>query len=96
MSAKASQTTSLSIVCSTVCSGANKKKQQSSASWALCGNSPVTGEFPAQSASNSEDVSIWCRHPALGIPEARLAHLDTLNPLIRNKTTTGDAPLVRT
>ena len=29
----------------------------------LCeGNSPVTGEFPAQSASNSENVSIWWRH----------------------------------
>ena len=29
----------------------------------LCeGNSPVTGEFPAQRASNAEDVSIWWRH----------------------------------
>ena len=29
----------------------------------LCaGNSPVTGEFPAQSASNEENVSIWWRH----------------------------------
>ena len=29
----------------------------------LCvGNSPVTGEFPAQRASNSENVSIWWRH----------------------------------
>ena len=26
------------------------------------GNSPVTGEFPAQKASNAEDVSIWWRH----------------------------------
>ena len=26
------------------------------------GNSPVTGEFPAQMASNSENVSIWWRH----------------------------------
>ena len=25
-------------------------------------NSPVTGEFPAQSASNAENVSIWWRH----------------------------------
>ena len=31
----------------------------------LCaGNSPVTGEFPAQMASNAENVSIWCRHHA--------------------------------
>ena len=29
----------------------------------LCaGNSPVTGEFPAQMASSAENVSIWWRH----------------------------------
>ena len=29
----------------------------------LCaGNSPVTGEFPAQMASDAENVSILCRH----------------------------------
>ena len=29
----------------------------------LCaGNSPITGEFPSQWASNAEDVSIWWRH----------------------------------
>ena len=29
----------------------------------LCaGNSPVTGEFPAQRASNAENVSVWWRH----------------------------------
>ena len=29
----------------------------------LCeGNSPVTGEFPAQRASNAQNVSIWWRH----------------------------------
>ena len=32
----------------------------------LCaGNSPVTGEFPAQMASNAENVSIWWRHHAV-------------------------------
>ena len=32
----------------------------------LCeGNSPVTGEFPAQMASNAENVSIWWRHHEL-------------------------------
>ena len=31
--------------------------------WPLGGNSPVTGEFPAQKASNAENVSIWlCHH----------------------------------
>ena len=30
--------------------------------WPLCpGNSPVTDEFPAQRASNGENVSIWWR-----------------------------------
>ena len=30
---------------------------------ALCaGNSPGTGEFPAQMASNAENVSVWWRH----------------------------------
>ena len=31
------------------------------------GNSPVTGEFPAQEASNAENISIWWRHH--GIPQ---------------------------
>ena len=36
----------------------------------LCeGNSPVTGEFPAQRASNAENASIWWRHN--GIPFAK-------------------------
>ena len=31
--------------------------------WPLCGgNSPVTGEFPAQRASNVENFFIWWRH----------------------------------
>ena len=33
-----------------------------SASLACMGNSPGTGEFPAQMASNTENVSIWWRH----------------------------------
>ena len=47
MGATASQTTSLTIVYATVYSGAYQRKHQSSA-WPLWGNSPVTGEFPAQ------------------------------------------------
>ena len=36
----------------------------------LCaGNSPGTGEFPAQKASNAENVSIWWRHHALMISQ---------------------------
>ena len=58
MGAMASQITSLSIVYSTVYSGADQRKHQSSASLAFCA---VTGEFPAQIASNTENVSLWWR-----------------------------------
>ena len=59
MGATVSQITSLMIVYSTVHSGADQRKHQSSASLAICaGNSPATGEFPAQMASNAENVSI--------------------------------------
>ena len=58
MGAVASQITSLTIVYSTVYSDADQRKQQSSASLAFV---PVPGEFPAQRASNAENVSIWWR-----------------------------------
>ena len=60
MGAMASQITSLAIVYSTVYSGADQRKRQSSVSLAfVCvGNSPVTGEFPTQLAGNAENVSI--------------------------------------
>ena len=39
----------------------------------LCmGNSPVTGEFPAQMASNAENVSIWWRHHVLSFLNSSL------------------------
>ena len=70
MGAIASQITSLTIVYLTVYSDAGQRKHQSSASLTFCaGNSPVTGEFPAQMASIAENVSIWWRH------HARCGHL---------------------
>ena len=61
MGAMASRITSLTIVCTTVYSGAYQRKQLRVTG--LCeGNSPGTGEFPAQRASNAENVSIWWRH----------------------------------
>ena len=66
--AMASQITNLTIIYSTVYSGADQRKQQSSALLAICArNSPVTGEFPAQRASNAENVSIWWRHHIMTI-----------------------------
>ena len=59
MSAIASRITSIAIVCSTVYSGADKRKHQSSPSLAFgVGN----GEFPTPKASNAENVSIWWRY----------------------------------
>ena len=53
------------IVYSAVYSCADQRKTPTlrvTGLWA--GNSPMTGEFPAQMASNAEKVSIWWRHHA--------------------------------
>ena len=45
--------------------GLRSKKTSKLRVTGLCaGNSPGTGEFPAQMASNAENVSIWWRHHA--------------------------------
>ena len=64
MGAMASQITGVSIVHSTVCSGTNQRKVQSSASLAFVrGISLVTGEVPTQRSSIAKNVSIWwCHH----------------------------------
>ena len=55
MSVMASQITSLTIVYSSVYSGADQRKISKLHATGFCAeNSPVTGEFPAQMASNSE------------------------------------------
>ena len=67
MGTVASQITSLTSVYSTVYSGEYKKKTSKVRVTGLCeGNLPVTGEFPAQGASNAENVSIWWLHHVLG------------------------------
>ena len=56
MGAVASQITCLTTVYSS-------KKTSSLCVTGLCaGNSPETGEFPAQKTSNAKNVSIWWRH----------------------------------
>ena len=63
MSAMASQITSLMTVYSTVYSRhISKKTSKLRVTGLWMGNSPGTGEFPAQMASNAENVSIWWRH----------------------------------
>ena len=64
--AMASQITSLSIVYSTVYLGRLMKASKLRVTGLSAGNSPVTGEFPAQRASNPENVSIWWRHHGSG------------------------------
>ena len=63
MGAMAYQITSLTIVYSTVYSGADQRKKiKAPRHLPLCEEFTVTSEFPAQIASNAENVSIWWRN----------------------------------
>ena len=63
MSATASQITGVSIVYLTVGLGADKRKHQSSASFAFVGGKSLfSAELPTQRVGNTEDVSIWWRY----------------------------------
>ena len=66
------------LVCSTVCSGADQRKHQSSASLAfVMGIHRWPVDSPAQRASSAENVSIWWRqHVTPGSVHA-LWHLET-------------------
>ena len=48
--------------------------------WA--GNSPVTGEFPAQKASNAENVSIWWRHVCSVRSDGSFSYMKMNQPVI--------------
>ena len=86
MSVMTSQITTLAVVYSTIYSGADQTK--------LCvtGLCDVTGEFPAQMASNAENVSIWWRHndgckaASLKVTLLKISSLlptDTINVLLK-------------
>ena len=63
MGTTASQIISLTIVYSIDHSGADERKISKLRITGLCErNSPLTGDFRAQVASNAEIVSIWWRH----------------------------------
>ena len=70
MTTMASQITSLTVVCSIIYSGADQRNIKAPRHWSLCGEFTGTGEFPAQRASNADNVSIWWRH-----------HVDTLRDM---------------
>ena len=61
----ASKITSLTIVYSTFIQAQIKKHIKAPRHWPLCGEITGTGEFPAQMASNADNVSIWRRHHGL-------------------------------
>ena len=64
MSAMASQITSLNYAClfNRLYWRRSKKTSKLRVTGLCTGNSLVTGEIPAQIASNAENVSIWLRH----------------------------------
>ena len=63
MGSMASQITSLTICLLSRVFGRSSKKTSKLRGTGLCaGNSPGTGEFPAEMASYAENVSIWWRH----------------------------------
>ena len=67
MGAIASQIAGITIVYSIVYSGAIKETSKPRVTGLCEGNSPVTAEFLAQTASNAENASIWWRHHVYGI-----------------------------
>ena len=72
ISAKTSQITGVSMVCSAVCSGADQRKHQSSATLAFVRG--IHRWFPSQRASNAENVFIWWRHHARNTSPQRLKY----------------------
>ena len=73
MGAMMSQITSLTIVYSTIYSDADQRKKSKLRVTGLCaGNSPRTGEYLAQMASNAENASIWWRHHVIAVEYTRL------------------------
>ena len=67
MGAVASQITSLTILLNRLFKRRSKKTSKLRVTGVCAGSSPGTGEFPAQMASNAENVSIWWRHHDVGV-----------------------------
>ena len=73
MGVMASQITSLPIVhkLNRLFRRRTKKTSRLRVTGLCAGNSPVTGEFPTQMASNAENASIWWRHHLWCFPSAK-------------------------
>ena len=86
LTAMASQITSLTIVYSYVYSRRRSKKTSKLRVTGLCeGNSPVTGEFPAQRTSNADKVSIWWRHHISSRINYKVIHVVTCRETIGHR-----------
>ena len=72
MSTIAFQITSLTIVYSTVYSGADQRKHQNSASLALCGEFTGDRWIPRTNGQLRENVSIWWRHCGIIISRGKV------------------------
>ena len=62
----------------------SKKTSKLRVTGLYAGNSPVTGEFPTQMASNAENVSIWWRHPILHVTHPNSSDMIICRHNIRN------------
>ena len=59
-------------VWSAACPGCHRRKHQCPAPLAFCeGKPPMDGGFPSQNASNTDSVSISCRHNEMGCPTSQ-------------------------
>ena len=59
MTTMASQITSLTVFTQSFIRAQIKENIKAPRHWPVCGEVTGTGEFPAQWASNAENVSIW-------------------------------------
>ena len=65
---------SLTVAYSIIYSGSDQRKHQSSASLAFVWGIHRPGEFPAQRASNAENVSIWGRYHGMSTTVTGVGH----------------------
>ena len=92
MGTMVSQMTGLTIVYSTVYSGADKNTPKLRVTGLCAGNSLVTGEFQAKMASNAENVSIWWRHHAMDSSVCACVYgKNRINNLISHKVHAGES-----
>ena len=61
----------------------SKKTSKLGVTGLYVGNSPVTGEFPAQMASNAENVSIWWCHIYASVSLVSIGSDNSLLPIRR-------------